>query len=41
VINGVGVFKWKDGRKYYGQMVSNNMHGIGVYCSTDGVEYHG
>lgn len=32
---------WKDGRKYYGSWLNNDMHGYGIYIYADGVRYDG
>jgi hypothetical protein len=29
-INGIGLYKWADGRKYFGEWEENNMTGIGI-----------
>ena len=40
-MNGLGLFKWADGRQYSGSWKDNQMHGQGVYTTADGDRYEG
>ena len=30
-MNGIGLFKWDDGRKYFGMFKDDKRHGFGIY----------
>ena len=34
--DGYGVYTWADGRKYEGEFMNNEQHGIGTYISKSG-----
>ena len=40
-IEGVGIFKWKNGDVYKGQVKFGKMHGNGIYRFKNGKEYKG
>ena len=40
-INGFGIYKWADGRKFTGEWVNCKTGGFGVYNWTDGRRYEG
>ena len=40
-MDGEGVHRWKDGRKYEGQYQNDKKHGYGVYTWSDGRQYDG
>lgn len=41
MMQGFGVYEWKDGRKYEGQYLKNKKHGQGKYTYSDGSIYEG
>ena len=40
-MHGSGVYKWSDGRVYYGNWADNQMNGKGVFTWPDGRRYEG
>lgn len=40
-MNGKGVYKWQDGRKYEGEYLNDKKHGFGIYYWADGRRYEG
>ena len=40
-MHGVGVFEWKDGRRYEGEYLNDKKEGYGVYSWPDGRRYEG
>lgn len=40
-MEGKGVFTWPDGRKYVGDYLNDQKHGIGTFTWSDGRVYHG
>lgn len=40
-MHGKGIYKWLDGRMYYGDYVNDKKHGFGVYVWADGRAYVG
>ena len=40
-MNGNGIFKWSDGRKYTGEYLENEKHGKGIFEWPDGRKYIG
>ena len=39
--HGYGIFRWPDGRAYYGQWKEDKKDGYGYYSFTDDNEYYG
>jgi hypothetical protein len=40
-MNGMGVFTWKDGKKYEGEYLNDKKHGYGRIVWPDGRVYEG
>lgn len=40
-MNGVGIYKWKDGRVYKGSYKDDKKENFGVYIKSDGKKYEG
>lgn len=41
MMDGIGTYKWQDGRLYHGAYVNDKKHGFGVYVWADGRAYVG
>ena len=41
IMNGFGVYTWKDGRTYEGYYIDDKKHGFGVYTWSDQKRYAG
>lgn len=41
MMQGKGVYVWKDGRRYEGEYYANKKHGKGIYVYSDGSKYDG
>ena len=40
-MNGIGIYRWKDGRVYLGQYKNNDKHGYGVFKLPNGCLHFG
>jgi len=40
-LNGLGTFKWSDGKYFDGYWKNNQMNGVGKYFWPEGKEYEG
>ena len=40
-MEGVGIYKWSDGRSYTGEYIDDKKHGYGIYRWQDGRKYTG
>jgi hypothetical protein len=41
MMHGKGIYKWQDGRMYYGDYLNDKKNGFGVYVWADGRAYLG
>jgi len=40
-MEGMGIYKWNDGRSYHGEYLDDKKHGYGIYRWQDGRQYKG
>lgn len=40
-MEGIGIYKWSDGRSYEGEYIDDKKHGYGIYRWADGRAYAG
>ena len=40
-MNGIGYYKWTDGKKYMGEYLNNHKHGFGICRLNDKAVHHG
>jgi len=40
-MHGMGLYTWKDGRRYQGMYIYDKKHGYGIYQWSDGRRYEG
>ena len=40
-MEGIGIYKWQDGRSYEGEYRDDKKHGYGIYIWADGRRYSG
>ena len=41
MMEGLGIYEWKDGRMYEGEYMKNKKHGFGIYVYSDGSKFEG
>ena len=41
MMEGLGIYEWKDGRMYEGEYMKNKKRGFGIYVYSDGSKFEG